>query len=69
MNVPLADHLFAQPVVFLLRAIAPMDVRRFAQRGPLGDPANKLFVLNKRWNLDTVRTCLIGCSAWSGINT
>ena len=45
-------QLLAQRLVFLLRAVAPVDGRGFAQRGHVGHPGNQARVFDKVWGLE-----------------
>ncbi len=40
------DHFVAEAVVLFLRAVAPVDLVRLAERGHLVDPGDELFVLD-----------------------
>ena len=45
MNVPAGDHLVAEAVVLLLRAVAPVDLVRLAELGHLVDPGDESLCL------------------------
>ena len=49
------DHLVAEAVVLLLRAVAPIDLVGLAERGHLVDPGDELFVLDGGWGFESFR--------------
>ncbi|OWW20117.1 hypothetical protein AYR66_12055 [Noviherbaspirillum denitrificans] len=50
------NHLCAQPIVFFLRAVAPVDALGLGQRGDFRDPVDQLLVLDVSW-------CIQSCNA------
>jgi len=56
-----SDHFRAQPVVFLLRAVGPVDAIRSRELGDLGNPPTKTLMFDL-W-LDRNVDRLMGCHA------